>query len=323
MSTDQGYILFPRGHRDHPLFQEPDKLGAWLWIMLAAAHTARDVPAVNRPRGELVHLEPGQLTFSIRFLEDKWGWSDQKVRRFLAGLERAGLVILTTTGVAGQTTTGSTTGQTLITICNWDGIQRRDLSATTGSTTGTTTGVNHKEEIIIKQLKKNTRVAEDKEGKRLAGEEGFDLFWKAYPLKVAKQAALRAYATVIKAGLIAEPDLLAAASRYAVKVASTEKKYIKQPVGWLKDGRYDDEPNAKASQTTPLSADNLTDEQWQLYVRLFRQGSTQWPRDLGPEPGKPGCRVPPHLRSAPVQEGMPRAAATPVVRLVRQQGGAA
>src|SRR5882762_8981216 len=112
MSTDQGYILVPRQYRDHPLFQELDKLGAWLWILLAAAHTARDVPAVNRPSGELVHLEPGQLTFSIRFLMSKWGWSDGKVQRFLTCLERDGLVILATTGVVGQTTTGSTTGTT-------------------------------------------------------------------------------------------------------------------------------------------------------------------------------------------------------------------
>lgn len=280
MSSDQGFILFPRSQRDHPLFQDPDKLGAWLWIMLAAAHTAYD----DVFQGRTVHLEPGQLTFSIRFLVTKWGWSDGKVQRFLGDLRRAELV-----------TTDPTTGQNVITICNWDEIQRRNTSATTPATTGSTTPTTTKKKQL-KQLKKNMLVA-----------EGFEIWWPNYPRPIAKQAASKAYTNVIAAGLITETALLAATIAFAASCVSTEQRFIPHPATWLNGRRFDDVPRTPAipiAAAAPAPAE-FSDERWQHILRRLAERG-EWLDGWGPRPGEPGCLVPSRLLVA-VQRGPARA----------------
>ena len=86
-------------------------------------------------------------------------------------------------------------------------------------------------------------------GKHLA--DGFDRFWKAYPKKVGKPAALRAWIKAIKNGADAE-IVIAGAEFYALEKKGAESRYIKNPQGWLNDGRWQDEPD-RSYQTTPLA----------------------------------------------------------------------
>ncbi len=69
----------------------------------------------------------------------------------------------------------------------------------------------------------------------------FDDFWKAYPLKVGKIAARKAYAKAIKDGA-STADLLAGAQREEIKQAGKNPKYIKHPTTWLNAGCWMDEP---------------------------------------------------------------------------------
>lgn len=57
---------------------------AWLWLIGAAAW--KDL----RTRGSTgpVNLKRGELSFSVRFLAEKWGWSKSAVDRFFARLEK-------------------------------------------------------------------------------------------------------------------------------------------------------------------------------------------------------------------------------------------
>ncbi|MGB8601016.1 MAG: hypothetical protein WCD42_02350 [Rhizomicrobium sp.] len=57
---------------------------AWLWLIGAAAW--KDL----RTRGSTgpVNLKRGELSFSVRFLAEKWGWSKSAVDRFFAKLEK-------------------------------------------------------------------------------------------------------------------------------------------------------------------------------------------------------------------------------------------
>ena len=64
----------------------------------------------------------------------------------------------------------------------------------------------------------------------------FEEFWRAYPKRTGKKAALRRWREAVKT---TEPALIAAkAAEYARSVAGTEKRYIKNPEGWLSAGRY-------------------------------------------------------------------------------------
>lgn len=79
---------------------------------------------------------------------------------------------------------------------------------------------------------------------------GFAEFWAAYPKKVAKQAAIKAWN---KAARITDAqDIINGAERYALHMAreKTEKKYIKSPDGWLNAGRWEDELATTSSAPT-------------------------------------------------------------------------
>lgn len=78
--------------------------------------------------------------------------------------------------------------------------------------------------------------------------KGFERFWKVYPKKVGKPAALRAWTKAIKNGADAE-IVIAAAEFYALERRGTESRYLKNPQGWLNDGRWQDAPDP--SYTAP------------------------------------------------------------------------
>lgn len=85
----------------------------------------------------------------------------------------------------------------------------------------------------------------------------FEAFWKAYPRKVGKLAALRAYRRAVKLmGPEPHPRLLAAAVRYAKACAGKEEQYIAHAQTWLNQGRWGDEPATVAAKPSyvPMAA---------------------------------------------------------------------
>jgi hypothetical protein len=75
--------------------------------------------------------------------------------------------------------------------------------------------------------------------------EGFERFWSAYPRKVAKEAARKAWAKAIKGGVELE-TLIAGAQRYAAERAGQDPKFTKHPATWLNAGCWQDEMPAGA-----------------------------------------------------------------------------
>jgi hypothetical protein len=106
-----GFIAMDRGALDHPLLKDADRFRAWFWLIANAAWK----PTRTRIKGTMVEIDRGDLTFSVRFLADNWGWSKSRVDRFLSDLRDEGMIetrskIGTTAGhVAGQ-------GQSIISI---------------------------------------------------------------------------------------------------------------------------------------------------------------------------------------------------------------
>lgn len=68
----------------------------------------------------------------------------------------------------------------------------------------------------------------------------FDEFWKAYPRKVGKGAARKAWAKAIKTS--PATDITAAATRFAAERAGKDPKYTPHPASWLNAERWSDEP---------------------------------------------------------------------------------
>lgn len=85
----------------------------------------------------------------------------------------------------------------------------------------------------------------NKEGKgkdSCASAEEFDSFWNAYPRKVGKQAAWKAWVKAVKTA--DPPVLIEAAQRYAASRRGEDPKYTAHPTTWLNQGRWEDEPTS-------------------------------------------------------------------------------
>jgi general stress protein YciG len=77
----------------------------------------------------------------------------------------------------------------------------------------------------------------------------FVRFWAAYPRRVGKGQARRAWATALKKG--ADPDaVIEAASRHAARCGNQDPQYIPHPSTWLNGERWGDAPDPEPS-TTP------------------------------------------------------------------------
>ena len=112
--SERGVVAIDRGIFDHACFaDEPfTEREAWQWLIMEAAWKKR----TRRVGHAVVALERGQLAASLRFMAERWGWSKDKVARFLHRL-----------GDHGMIETSTATGVCIITIKNYDVYQRVSL----------------------------------------------------------------------------------------------------------------------------------------------------------------------------------------------------
>lgn len=125
-----GWISLHRQLQDHWLWKdsEPfDKRSAWVDLLLLANHDDAKIPY----KGKIVTCRRGEVNRSILWLADRWGWSRNKVRRFLELLKSDNMIELSTT-----------THETTITIVNYSFFQdpRPTKRATNDTTDGATGG---------------------------------------------------------------------------------------------------------------------------------------------------------------------------------------
>ncbi|MDJ0342213.1 helix-turn-helix domain-containing protein [Streptomyces sp. H10-C2] len=77
----------------------------------------------------------------------------------------------------------------------------------------------------------------------------FEIFWKAYPKRMAKPDARKAWKAALKDG--ADPaQIITAAEAYALAKRGKDPQFIKYPAGWLRSARYEDEPEPAATGPT-------------------------------------------------------------------------
>ena len=182
-----------------------------------------------------------------------------------------------------QMTTATTTGQTIITLCNYDKHQRGSFTAATTATTTPTTTQTTTNKKELKQLERKN------------AHQGFDEWWAIYPRKKSRADAERAFTKVVPS-LIALPALMEKTKAFAASCESkpeAERKFIPYPASWLNAGSYDDEPEGGA-KPAPVVRDprSYTDADWQKRLDHLRDCETWFEDRWGPRPGEPGCLVP-------------------------------
>lgn len=144
-----GWIKLHREITENCLWKskEPyDKRSAWIDLLLMANYkdfkTVRKMSLVERKRGE--------VNTSVLYLSERWGWSRNKVYRFLELLKEDGMIH-----------TSGTTDGTTITIENYEKYQVSETTdgttteTTTETTDGTTNGTHDKK---VKKDKKEKNI---------------------------------------------------------------------------------------------------------------------------------------------------------------------
>lgn len=157
----KGWILLYRSIRDSWIWDKKpfDPARAWIDLILDANHDKGKVFTGT----SLIDVKRGQDWVSIRSLAERWGWSKDKVRKFLRILESDSMIRINTTPFG-----------TLLTIVNYGNFQdRQDSKSDTEKTpSGTQTGRNR---VRNKEELKEELKEEKKEG-ALPSEEETDWF---------------------------------------------------------------------------------------------------------------------------------------------------
>lgn len=111
----KGWILLYRSIRDSWIWEKKpfDPARAWIDLILDANHDDGKVFTGS----SLVKIKRGQDWVSVRSLAERWGWSKDRVRKFLKTLESDSMIRINTTPFG-----------TLLTIVNYDNFQIRQDS---------------------------------------------------------------------------------------------------------------------------------------------------------------------------------------------------
>jgi hypothetical protein len=251
-----------------------------IWLITKAAFQPVAVSIKNGTRQEIVQLQQGQIAASIRYLARAWNMDTKGVQRVLACLT-SDLTL----------TTETATGQTVITLCNWDKHQRPfgELATDNATESATETPTKKKE---LKEVNKNNS----------AFPAGFIDWWTIYPRHCEQPAAVRNFKKLMKAGTVSLEAILAATRRYAANCTAEkiETNFIKKPANWIRDGGYDDAGSAlEAPAPAVRDPRAYSENDWQKRLAHFKAGG-DWLEQWGSAPGCPGCLIPSHLIVTPV-----------------------
>jgi len=127
---NSGWIKLYRSITELAEFNEKpfDRFHALVDILLSVNHTEHEFYS----KGVLIKLQPWQMITSIQILADRWGWSVNKVRRFIRQLNRQGIAH----------TNGTAHGTTLtVDFTGFEALGRRTNGIANERADGTTDGI--------------------------------------------------------------------------------------------------------------------------------------------------------------------------------------
>lgn len=237
--SPRGYIAIDRGVFDHPAFANETftEREAWVWLIAEAAWKQTQV----RVGKAIFTVERGCLVHSLRYLGARWRWSHTRVRRFLKVIETEGMIVTRTFRDA-----------THITLCNYDEYQSPRNTDETETITQAQRGRNRKEPYNQSTSKEDISLARPERQKpsKAAQPDRFSEFWDAYPKRVGKGGAEKAFAKAVR---VTEADvIISGARRFAERRAGQDPQFTPHPATWLNGKRWEDDP---AADTPPKQDD--------------------------------------------------------------------
>jgi hypothetical protein len=257
-----GYVKSHRKRFSHHLFagQKFCRGYAWDWLIAHAAWKPTRVDV----RGRTVHLERGQLCYSIRYMAEAWGWDKAAVDRFITRLKTDTMI-----------ETATETGQLIITICNYCEYQGDESRTETATETATETKLRQQRDSSETNKKKDKKLEEGNTCKRATR---LPEDWSP-PEEWIDEAVSRG---LTRDRAHAEAERMRNWSQSSPKGAKVNWRSAWR--NWIAD---------KAAQTAqPANSQQIVPEVWRIWVKRF-QDDGGWPRhEHGPPPGRAGCRCP-------------------------------
>lgn len=239
---ERGYVKLWRRTLDSGILQSPTSWQVFGWILLNATRSKRKLIV----GGQVFQLEPGDYVSSVASLSEALRLSTKQIRTALSLLEK--LEILAIKG----TNKGS-----VFSLVNWERYQDEGQAegqaegkqrANSGQAKGKPLKEQEREKERILINTPLTPQGELVQGKpaRVKAEypADFEGFWKLYPRKNGKDAALRAWKTKKREGRLPALSVLADAIEAAKRTDQWQRdggQYIPHPATWLNQGRWMDE----------------------------------------------------------------------------------
>lgn len=239
----RGYTLAWRKETESDIWLMPPIYHrVWYWIRLNVNFTEKTLPL---PKGGSVTVAPGQRITSLRQIAEGVAWSEwgkevmpnvKTIKTVLEWLESNGMI-----------TVESNAKGTVISVVNWDTYstpqQQKVTDMEQEKVTPTGRPMEHGSDTNNKDKKDKN---EKKEPSPLPpkGEADilFDEFWQAYPKKVGKDAARKAWdKRKVDALLSARMVQAIERQRMSDQWQKDRGQYIPNPATWLNQGRWQDE----------------------------------------------------------------------------------
>ena len=221
-------------------------------MLLMANHEQNKI----KTKTQIIVIEKGSFHTEIRSLMDRWGWSNSKVNNFIRFLVSQLMISITVQkSAAGKATEGTTI--TVLNYCIYQGQQITESDAE--KDTKETQKRRRQDAEATKQEPKNNK-NKRKEYIPASGYDYFSDFWEAYPRKVAKADAVKAFA---KLKMTAELMKVVMVGLYrAIDSEAWQRdggKYIPYPASWLNGKRWEDEcyqppPESKGGDKIPWAS---------------------------------------------------------------------
>jgi len=280
--TELGVFAVDRGIFDHPLFDDGkplSRLEAWLWLIKEASWKPRDY----RMNSATIPLERGQLTHSVRYMAAAWRWSKSRVDRFIDLLEREQMV-------RRKTGTSSGTAVLVLTICNFDVYQRVGLPS--GTVSGTEAGQKRNIRTIDNPLNppkrgkaRNPDECFKDDSHPLYADFAANVWAKRWKRKGHDPLpAYRAFGKLTPEQREACKAAIARCARYfETSISEADEHFRPVLATWINKHSWEADLGDTAADDAP---------DWAAWVAAYRSPQKLWKPILGPEPGRPGCRVP-------------------------------
>lgn len=164
-TQQRDFVFAQRDRFKHPLFKAEKFCRGYAWDWIVANAVWREDGHPVEIKGQIVRLNRGQLSYSVRFMAEAWRWDKAAVSRFIARLKTEAMI-----------ETHTDTGQMVITVCNYDKYQSRAGLTETAPETASETGARQHRDSTETKKNKDNKDNKDSDDDSRADQKSKNLF---------------------------------------------------------------------------------------------------------------------------------------------------